>query len=125
MKTTYIKLIAFLCIGTFFVSCSKTKEQKEFTTAEYEAAAAQMDNGLNDLVYNQVSEITFTDSTNFRYATNTKDGKKYIMVDAISKTKKTERIDSEQREQFEYAQRRIKQKKKLVQHLIIFFLNLY
>lgn len=38
----------------------------------------------------------------------------------FSKTKKTERIDSEQREQFEYAQRRIKQKKKLVQHLIIF-----
>ena len=88
MKTTYIKLIAFLCIGTFFVSCSNTKEQKEFTTAEYEAAAAQMDRGLNDLVYNKVSEITFTDTSNFRYATNTKDGKKYIMVDAISKTKK-------------------------------------
>jgi predicted peptidase len=88
MKTTYIKLIAFLCIGTFFVSCSKTKEQKEFTTAEYEAAAAQMDKGLNDLVYNKVSEITFTDTSNFRYATNTKDGKKYIMVDAISKNKK-------------------------------------
>ena len=88
MKTTYIKLIAFLCIGTFFVSCSNTKEQKEFTTAEYEAAAAQMDKGLNDLVYNQVSEVTFTDTSNFRYATNTKDGKKYIMVDAISKTKK-------------------------------------
>ena len=88
MKTTYIKLIAFLCIGTFFVSCSNTKEQKEFTTAEYEAAAAQMDKGLNDLVYNQVSEVTFTDTSNFRYATNTKDGKKYIMVDAISKNKK-------------------------------------
>ena len=88
MKTTYIKLIAFLCIGTFFVSCSNTKEQKEFTTAEYEAAAAQMDKGLNDLVYNKVSEITFTDTSNFRYATNTKDGKKYIMVDAISKNKK-------------------------------------
>jgi dipeptidyl aminopeptidase/acylaminoacyl peptidase len=88
MKTTHIKLIAFLCIGTFFVSCSKNKEQKEFTTAEYEAAAAQMDKSLNDLVYNQVSEITFTDATNFTYATNTKDGKKYFRVDASSKTKK-------------------------------------
>jgi dipeptidyl aminopeptidase/acylaminoacyl peptidase len=88
MKITYIRLIAFLCIATFFVSCSKTNEQKEFTVAEYEAAAAQMDRGLNDLVYNQVSKITFIDNTNFTYATNTKEGKKFILVDAISKTKK-------------------------------------
>ena len=38
----------------------------------------------------------------------------------FSKTKKTERIDSEQREQYEYARRRIKQKKNLMRHFIFF-----
>lgn len=38
----------------------------------------------------------------------------------FSKSKKTERIDSEQREQYEYARARIKQKKKLMRHFIVF-----
>src|SRR5690554_2895780 len=38
----------------------------------------------------------------------------------ISKTKKPERIDSEQREQYEYARRRINQKKNLMRHFIFF-----
>ena len=38
----------------------------------------------------------------------------------FSKTKKTERIDSEQREQYEYARQRIKQKKNLMRHFIVF-----
>lgn len=38
----------------------------------------------------------------------------------ISKTKKPERIDSEQREQYEYARRRINQKKNLMRHFITF-----
>ena len=38
----------------------------------------------------------------------------------FSKTKKREKIDSEQREQFEYAQTRIKQKKSLMRHFIVF-----
>ncbi len=38
----------------------------------------------------------------------------------FSKTKKSERIDIEQREQYEYAQRRVKQKKKLMRHFIVF-----
>ncbi|MDC7994581.1 2TM domain-containing protein [Altibacter sp. HG106] len=37
-----------------------------------------------------------------------------------SKTNKSARIDAEQREQYEYARRRIKQKKRLMQHFIIF-----
>ena len=41
----------------------------------------------------------------------------------FSKTKKTEKIDTEQREQFEYAQERIKQKKKLMRHFIIFLVG--
>ena len=39
----------------------------------------------------------------------------------FSKAKKTERIDAEQREQYEYARRRINQKKNLMRHFILFF----
>jgi amino acid permease len=38
----------------------------------------------------------------------------------FSKSKKTDRIDSEQREQYEYARARIKTKKRLMQHFIVF-----
>ena len=38
----------------------------------------------------------------------------------FSKSKKTERIDPEQREQYEYARARIGQKKKLMRHFIVF-----
>lgn len=38
----------------------------------------------------------------------------------FSNHKKTERIDSEQREQYDYARRRVKQKKRLMQHFILF-----
>ena len=38
----------------------------------------------------------------------------------FSKSKKTDRIDPEQREQYEYARGRIKAKKRLMQHFIVF-----
>src|SRR5690554_7254713 len=38
----------------------------------------------------------------------------------LSKAKKTERIDSIQREQYEYSRRRINQKKNLMRHFITF-----
>ncbi len=38
----------------------------------------------------------------------------------FSNDKKSERIDSEQREQYDYARRRIKQKKRLMQHFVVF-----
>ena len=41
----------------------------------------------------------------------------------FSKTKKKEKIDVEQREQFEYAQARVKQKKKLMRHFIVFLVG--
>lgn len=41
----------------------------------------------------------------------------------FSKTKKTEKIDSDQREQYEYARARIKQKKRLMQHFIVFLVG--
>lgn len=41
----------------------------------------------------------------------------------FSKAKKTERIDSEQREQYEYARQRINQKKNLMRHFIAFLVG--
>ncbi|MAP53337.1 2TM domain-containing protein [Altibacter sp.] len=41
----------------------------------------------------------------------------------FSKTNKKERIDSEQREQYEYARARVKQKKRLMQHFIVFLVG--
>jgi len=41
----------------------------------------------------------------------------------FSKTNKTERIDAEQREQYEYARDRIKQKKRLMSHFIVFLVG--
>jgi|SRR5210317_381631 hypothetical protein len=41
----------------------------------------------------------------------------------FSKDKKSERLAPEQREQFEYAHARIKQKKRLMQHFIIFLVG--
>jgi amino acid permease len=41
----------------------------------------------------------------------------------FSKTKKSERIDPEQREQYEYARSRMKQKKRLMQHFILFLVG--
>jgi hypothetical protein len=41
----------------------------------------------------------------------------------FSKTKKSERLDSETREQYEYARARIKQKKNLMRHFILFLVG--
>lgn len=41
----------------------------------------------------------------------------------FSKAKKPERIDAEQREQYEYARRRIKQKKNLMRHFILYLVG--
>ncbi|OAB75978.1 2TM domain-containing protein [Cochleicola gelatinilyticus] len=41
----------------------------------------------------------------------------------FSKSTKSERIDPEQREQYEYARKRIKQKKNLMRHFIVFLVG--
>ncbi len=41
----------------------------------------------------------------------------------FSKTKKSQRIDAEQREQYEYARTRIKQKKNLMRHFILYLVG--
>ncbi|MEE9407159.1 MAG: DPP IV N-terminal domain-containing protein [Polaribacter sp.] len=88
MKTNYFKLIAFTCFSILIVSCSKNKEQKQFSVAEYEAAAKHMDRSLYSLVHNQVAGSKFIGNNKLIYSTKNKDGKKYILVDTASKTKK-------------------------------------
>ena len=41
----------------------------------------------------------------------------------FSKTNKNDRIDADQREQYDYARKRIKQKKGLMRHFIIFLVG--
>ncbi|MCI2228974.1 S9 family peptidase [Polaribacter sp. MSW13] len=88
MKTTHLKFIAFLCILLFMISCSKKVEQKEFTVAEYEAAAAHMDRSLYGLVYNQVTGANFINNNKLVYASKHKEGQKYFLVNTETKTKK-------------------------------------
>ena len=42
----------------------------------------------------------------------------------FSKTNKKEKLDTEQREQYEYARKRIQQKKGLMRHFIVFLVGL-
>jgi len=88
MKKYPIKFIALLCISAFISSCFKTEEQKQFTVAEYEAAAKHVDRDLYNLVYNKVSGSQFIDNSKLIYATKNKEGKKYFLIDAKAKTKK-------------------------------------
>ena len=88
MKTTFLKIIALACVCTFIISCSSKEEQKQFTVAEYEAAAKHMDRDLYKLVYNQVSGSNFIDNKKLVYSTTNKEGKKYYLVDVEAKTKK-------------------------------------
>lgn len=88
MKPTIYKI----CICCFFalsiISCSNSEKQKEFTVAEYEAAAKHMDRSLYSMIYNQVSGSKFVGDNKLMYTTKTKEGTKYMLVDATAKTKK-------------------------------------
>jgi len=87
MKSALTKILIFGIFTVLFVNCSNSKEQKQFTVAEYEAAAVHMDRNLNSLVYNQVSESSFVNGNKLLYSTINKNRKKFVLVDAISKTK--------------------------------------
>ena len=81
------KIIVIFLANLLLNSCAK-KEEKVFTVAEYEAAAAHMDRDLYNGVYNRVSNSTFIDSSQLFYATRTKEGTKYLMVDLKNSSKK-------------------------------------
>ncbi|MGK0459012.1 MAG: major membrane immunogen (membrane-anchored lipoprotein), partial [Polaribacter sp.] len=87
MKSALTKVLIFGIFSILLVNCSNSKGQKQFTVAEYEAAAKHMDRNLNSLVYNQVSESSFVNGNKLLYSTTNKDGKKFVLVDATSKTK--------------------------------------
>ena len=83
MKSTLLFILSVLTI-----SCSKNHPQKQFTIAAYENAASHMDRNLQGLVYNKVSESNFIGKHQLIYHTTNKEGKKFVFVDVISKTKR-------------------------------------
>ena len=89
MKKIILKAFVFVFISSL-LSCSGsgTKEQKQFTISEYEAAAKHMDRSLYNLVYNTVSGSKFINKNTLVYSTKNKEGKKYLLVDTDAKTKK-------------------------------------
>ena len=88
MKSSQFKIFIYTIFSVVLFSCSSSDEPKQFTIAEYEAAAKHMDRSLYGMVKNQVSGANFTNNNKLTYYTTTKEGKKFIMVDADAKTKK-------------------------------------
>ncbi|GAB7258238.1 S9 family peptidase [Polaribacter sp. OB-PA-B3] len=89
MKSTLTKFLVCSVFTALLFNCSKTEEQKQFTIAEYEAAAKHMDRSLYRLVYNQVSNVSFANGNKLIYTTNNENGKRFVFIDATSKTKTT------------------------------------
>lgn len=89
MKSIFTKILICSIFSMLLYSCSNSDEQKQFTVAEYEAAAKHMDRSLYSLVYNQVSGSSFVNENKLIYSTKSKNGEKFILVDINSKTKKT------------------------------------
>ena len=87
MKSVFNKISIFTIIVIVIFSCANSKNQKQFTIAEYEDAAKHMDRSLYDIVYNQVSGSAFVNNNNLLYTTKTKVGKKFVLVNANTQTK--------------------------------------
>ena len=86
MKALILKSTSLFVLLLLAISCSK--KQKQFTLLEYETAAKHMDSDLYNLIYNQVNGSRFVGKNNLIYTTNSKEGKKFIFVNTVSKTKK-------------------------------------
>ena len=86
MKALILKSTSLFVLLLLAISCSK--KLKQFTLLEYETAAKHMDSDLYNLIYNQVNGSRFVGKNNLIYTTNSKEGKKIIFVNTISKTKK-------------------------------------
>ncbi|WP_435415471.1 DPP IV N-terminal domain-containing protein [Polaribacter aestuariivivens] len=87
MKIKALKITVVTCLSLLMFNCTKEEKQKQFTVAEYEAAAKHMDRSLYSLVHNQVSGSSFVGENSVLYATTNKDGKRFVLVNADSKTK--------------------------------------
>lgn len=89
MNSNLSKIFFFTLFALTIISCSNSNDKKQFTVAEYEAAAKHMDRSLYGLVYDQVSGSNFVGKNNLLYNLYNKDGQKFILVDANSKSKTT------------------------------------
>ena len=89
MKSVFNKISIFTSIVIVIFSCANSKNQKQFTIAEYEDAAKHMDSSLYGLVYNQVSGSAFVNNNNLLYTAKTKVGKKFVLVNTKTQEKKT------------------------------------
>ena len=89
MKSVFSKISIFTIISIVIFSCANSKNQKQFTIAEYEDAAMHMDRSMYGLVYNQVFGSMFVNNNNLLYTTKTKDGKKFILVNTNTQAKET------------------------------------
>jgi len=87
IQSIFTKIVVCSVFMTAILSCSNSEEQKQFTVAEYEDAAKQMDRNLYRLVYNQVSGSSFGSDNKLLYATTAKNGTTFILATADSKTK--------------------------------------
>ncbi len=88
MKSSHFKIFIYTIFSVMLFNCSSSDKPKQFTIAEYEAAAKHMDRSLYGMVKNQVSGANFSNSKKLTYYTTTKEGKKFIVVNADAKTKK-------------------------------------
>ncbi|QTD38867.1 DPP IV N-terminal domain-containing protein [Polaribacter batillariae] len=88
MEFKIFKITAITCCSLLMFCCSSEEKQKEFTIAEYEAAAKHMNRNLYRKVHNQVSGSSFVGENSVLYSTTNKEGKKFVLANANSKTKK-------------------------------------
>ena len=63
-------------------SSVNSKKQKQFTVAEYEAAAKHMDANLYSFVYHQVFASSFISGNKLLYSTKDKNGTTFILVNS-------------------------------------------
>ncbi len=81
-------LVRFLTLSCFFTCFFCSWASAQITREDYEKADSVMK--LSDLVYNQVSEVNWIDSSaTCWYVVKTKNGYEYKLVDAIAKTKQS------------------------------------
>ncbi|MFQ3305791.1 MAG: Na+/pantothenate symporter, partial [Polaribacter sp.] len=88
IQSVFTKILVYCIFSMAIFSCSNSKKQKQFTVAEYKAAAKHMDANLYGFVYNQVSASSFISGNKLLYSTKDKNGTTFILVNSDLKTKK-------------------------------------
>lgn len=89
MKQLVTKTILVAFSSLLIVSCSSHTEKKQLTTDDYKRATSQMDRGLYKLVHNQITSQNWSKNNVLVYAKRTKDGQDFVMVNPVTKEKKS------------------------------------